>query len=368
MAKNTQKTDNTNSMMKFSIVDTYNKYAYDRSENLNSKSYIPWGADNNFPNFINNMVKDSATLTATLTACKNMVAGDDVVLSEELSMFAEKVNRRGDTLQDLIESVAYDYFKYSGFAVQVIYSKLGSIVELYAIDFGRCRVNAEKNVVYYAKKGWGKYTSAYEEFDMFDKGSFNPDKPTQILWVMDSSIKTHYPYTSYEGAFNDILTEVEISKYNLNSVSNGFSAKHLISFPNAGSLTDEQKEEIENGIKNKFCGSDTNSNFMLYFSPDTTSLDVKKLESSDDADKYNAVNKIAQRKIFAAFHCNGNILGIPTESNGFNSEEYESSFKLFNRLTIKPAQNKIIRVLERMLGVKDAITIIPFSTNLENNE
>lgn len=358
----------TEQQMNFSIVDTIQKYTYDTSENLNSRTYVPWGSDNLFPNFINNMVKDSATLTSVLSACKNMAAGDDVVIGEKLTTWKERVNRKGETLQELIESIAYDYFKFGGFAIQVIYSKLGTVVELYAIDFARCRVNADKTKIYYNKRGWSKYSSAYEEFDVFDRDNFKADKPTQIYWFSNPAIKTHYPYTDYQGAFNDILTEIEVSRYNLNTVSNGFSARHVVNLPNSANYTEEQKKAIEDGIKEKFCGSDTPSNFMLYFSPDTNKIEVQKLESADDAERYIAIEKISQRKIFAAFHCNGNIIGIPTENNGFNNEEYESALKLFNRLTIKPAQNTIIRVLEKIFGIKNEIKIIPFSTNLENND
>lgn len=66
-----------------------------------------------------------------------------------------------------------------------------------------------------------------------------------------------------------------------------------------------------------------------------------------------------------SFRANPNLFGIATESNGFNSEEYESAFKLFNRTQVKPAQRLICDAYDKIYGIPGVMTIVPFSMDGE---
>ena len=82
------------------------------------------------------------------------------------------------------------------------------------------------------------------------------------------------------------------------------------------------------------------------------------METADFANRYSALEKSARQKLFSTFRANPNLFGISTESNGFNSEEYQSSFKLFNRTMIKPIQNTFVREFAK---VGANLTIAPFT-------
>ena len=59
---------------------------------------------------------------------------------------------------------------------------------------------------------------------------------------------------------------------------------------------------------------------------------------------------------------------MATESNGFNSEEYDSSFALFNRTVIAPIQALIIDAFDKVLGMENSLTIVPFTLISEEEE
>ena len=88
---------------------------------------------------------------------------------------------------------------------------------------------------------------------------------------------------------------------------------------------------------------------------------LQKMEVSDYGDKYETLAKHCERSIYKAFRANPNLFGLATESNGFNSEEYESSFKLFNRTVVRPVQQSVIYALDKVLGVDGSLTITPFT-------
>jgi hypothetical protein len=90
------------------------------------------------------------------------------------------------------------------------------------------------------------------------------------------------------------------------------------------------------------------------------------MQVSDFGDKYQSLEKSARQRIFTAFKANPNLFGIPTESLGFSSEEYESAFRLFNRTQIRPIQRKIADAYDKIYGQKGVLTIVPFSMDEES--
>ena len=93
---------------------------------------------------------------------------------------------------------------------------------------------------------------------------------------------------------------------------------------------------------------------------------LQKMEVADYGDKYETLSKHCERRIFTAFRANPNLFGVATESNGFNSEEYEQAFKLFNRTMVQPIQRKIVAGFDKVLGQEGLVSIEPFT--LEGRE
>lgn len=341
----------------FSIVDIEKKYNYDADEVTSNRNYVNWGKDNKYPSFLKNLYYNSATLGSIVNGSVGYVLGDGITASEDAAKWAEKVNRRNDTLYDIVNSLALDYMLYKGFAIQVIYSKLGTVAEIYALDFSKCRADEYHKKIYYFKKGCSLYSNKYEVYDAFGS-KFNPEHPSQILYFTDGS-RGVYPHPKWEGAIIDVLTEIECSKYSLNSIGNGLSARYILSMPSSSNLTKEQKELIEKGIREKFTGTDTSSNFMLYFATGTEEMKATAITSDDQNEKFVEIKKTARENIFTAFSCVPALFGLMSESTGFNEQEFESAYKLYFNTQIKSIQKKINNQVSKVLGVKDAIVFQP---------
>lgn len=341
-----------------SIVDVEKKYAYDADEQVsNTRSYVYWGRDNKYPSFLKNLFYNSATLGSIINGSTNYVLGDGVIASDDAAKWADKVNRRGDTLYDIVNSLAIDYFIYRGFAIQVIYSKFGSPVEIYALDFNKCRSDEAHKKIYFNKKGWSSYSTKYEVYDAFGT-KFDPEHPTQILYFTDGS-RGVYPHPKWESCIKDVLTEIEATNYSLNSISNGLSARYILTIPSSSNLTKEQKEIIEKGIKDKFTGTDTPSNFALYFATGTEELKATAITADEQNEKFVAIKKAARENIYTAFAAVPALFGLMTESKGFAQEEFKSAYKLYYNTQIKPVQKKINNQLSKVLNVDNALVFQP---------
>ena len=369
--KKTKKAENTE--IKLSVLDVQKKYKVDYTEytynGQNGDKPVAWGEDNNLPMLYMNCYAKSSTLKAAIMSQVNYVLGDEITVSEDGAKWAEEVNRNGMSMRELIAKVSFNYAVYGGFAIQVIYNKLGNPVEFFPLDFGRCRTNENQTKVFYANK-WSKYQAKYDEYDVFDPKHINMENPTQIYYFKGDLTPSIYPLPQYNGALMDILTEIEASTYSLNTISNGFSAKYLIQFPENNNLTDEQKKGIEDAIKNKFCGADNEYSFMLYWRDgdgDAEKIEVSKLESDDSAEKYLAIKDTARQNIFIAMRTSPLLCGLPV-ATAFSTSEFKDAYQLYNKTVIEPIQDIIKEALDKITGIDGLVHIKKFDIDFSRED
>ena len=356
--------------IQLSVLDIESKYVVSPDETTyGNKNLVTWGMDNQMPVLYHNCYNKSATLKAIIDGTINYVLGDDIVLDDSAAYWREKVNRTGLTMRQLVSKMAFNLNVYGGIAIQVIFNKLGQVVELFPLDFGRCRTNEDGTKIYYAKK-WTKYQTKSQEFDRFDPKNINKDNPTQIFYYKNDTTNSVYPLPPYAGALYDVLTEIECAKYSLNTVARGFSAKYVFNMPEANNLTDEQKAGIEEAIKNKFCGSENEANFMLYWkNEDGSGIEISKIESDETPERYIAIKDNARTNIFVAMRTTPLLMGLVNGiSTGWATQEFSDSFKLFQKTVIKPQQDIIVEALEKITGAKNGIHIMPFVIDFGTQE
>ena len=143
-------------------------------------------------------------------------------------------------------------------------------------------------------------------------------------------------------------------------------AKHVISIPDGGSLTNEQKKDIENGIKDKFTGSDAKSNFMIYFNGGVDGQEIKidRIETDNSAESYLAIRDTAKSNIFSACRTSPLIMGMG-QSNTLSTSEFSDAYNIYNRTVILPVQKKIERCFNKLLRVDNAFKINKFTIDFE---
>jgi hypothetical protein len=87
---------------------------------------------------------------------------------------------------------------------------------------------------------------------------------------------------------------------------------------------------------------------------------IEEFKIEDFGERYKALSTHARQQIFCSFRAIPALFGIMTESTGFNEQEFEQAFRLYNRTQIRPVQRIITDAYARIFG-KDVITIRPFS-------
>lgn len=324
---------------------------------LNGKEgIVSWGDKNGYPDYLLSLYNDVGTLRTIINGCIDYTLGDGVEFKEDV------INSKGDTYSDIVRKLVKDYWIYGGFAYQVIRNKLGESRELIYLDFRKVRSD-EKGTRFYYSQDWTKSAGrcVYKEYPKYDPN--DASQPTGIVYVKNIDNQV-YPTPLYGAETTLKACEIEkaIANYHQSNLQNGFLGSYLFQFFN-GTPEDTQKKEIERKILEKFAGTSA-LRFMLNFAQDKDrGLEITKLETEDFGEKYQSLAKKAQLELFIAFRALPNLFGLPLENIGFNSQEYDAAFKLFNRTMIRPVQKIIVNTFAKQ-GVE--VKIKPFTLELEN--
>lgn len=318
--------------------------------------YINWGDGNRFPDYLLDLYNRVATLRSIINGCTDFAAGNGCdLVAGALPHDRNIVNLQGLTASELVRQLAQDYYTYGGFAFQVVRDRVGRVVELYPLDMRFLRTNEEAEVFYYCEN-WRKHNEVVE-YPAFMSTAAHP---ASVIYVRNTHTQV-YPAPLYGACLKACETEASIDTFHLNNINNNFVSSLFVNFNN-GNPDDEVKDEIERTFCEKFTGSQNGGRVGFSWNDNranATTFDTFKID--DFGARYAALAKHCRQQIFTAFRANPNLFGIPTESLGFSSEEYESAFRLFNRTQIRPVQDRIKEAVGKALGNPGALTIVPFT-------
>lgn len=347
---------NENALERTKINFRANKYYVDNapenvSQIVSGRDFVAWGENNHYADFLHDLYLNSTSLSTLINGTTDFVCGNNI-----------KVNKQQEKIEELFKLITKSYLIYGVAYINVLRNVFNQIVELKFIDVRDIRMNENQDVFFYSKdftkSKWGRIKTL-----VLPKYDENNDVKSSIFVIKDYS-REIYPYPIYNSAINSIITEVEISKFHLNEIKNGFNPSLLFNF-NSGTPTDEVMDELEQKINEKFVGTENVNKFLLCFNNNKESeTTITKIDVDNFADKYSALEKSVRQTIFSSFGANQNLFGINNEGLNFGTEEFEKSFALYNRTRVQPLRKFIIDKFNK-LGF--SINIEPF-TITENKE
>lgn len=328
---------------------------------ISGKDFIAWGSDNRYPNYLFSLYEDCATLQSIINGTTDFVCGNDI--SCNLPIFEKTVNKKGDTINDIIQRISTDYLIFGGFALQVIRNALGNISEIYWIDFTKLRSD-KKNEVFFFSDEWDK-SYGRVKYIVYPKFNLDDSNPTSIFYYKGNKTRSTYPTPLYNAAITSCELEKKINEFHLNEISNNFLTSKIINF-NSGVPDDDLKNEIERNINEKFSGAENAGRLLISFNANKDSeTTVADIPQDEFAERYDALQKRCREQIFTAFRATPNLFGLMNETTGFNEQEFFEAFKLYNRTAVRPIQQVIVKSFDKILGFEGSITITPF--NLEDD-
>ena len=360
----------TNNIEKAKIqLSALNPYLQDNKvENVEKEiscvDFIAWGTDNQYPGYLFSLYEDCATLQSIINGTVDFVCGNDITCN--LPMFEKTANKNGETISDIIQRISTDYLIFGGFALQVIRNSLGEITELYWIDFTKLRSD-KKNEVFFYSEDWCK-SYGRVKYIKYPKFNLDDSNPTSIFYYKGNKTRGTYPTPLYNAAITSCELEKKINQFHLSEINNNFLTSKIINF-NSGVPDDDLKNEIERNLNEKFSGSENAGRILISFNNNKDSeTTVADIPQDEFGERYDSLAKRSTSQIFTAFRATPNLFGLPTETTGFNQQEFSEAFKLYNRTAVKPIQKVIVDTFDKIFGVDGSITIEPFNLEYDSEQ
>lgn len=347
------------------------------TEKVTNRDFVEWGQGNIYPTYLLDLYNNVTTLRSIINGNIDFITGDAVSIIPLGDRFQNGImNGRGDRITDLVRDLAKDFNIYGGFALQVIRNLAGEVAEIYYIDMRFLRSNKENDVFFYDenwKKGGRKDVIIYPKFmHDLDWGNLSDEErdrhASSILFVKNIHTQV-YPAPLYAASIKACEIERCIDDYHLNNIENGFTSSLIVNFNN-GDPGEKIKEEIEADFNEKFCGHQNAGRVLFSWNKDrTTATTLTEPKVDDFGSRYTALSTHSRQQIFSAFRASPLLFGMVSDVNtGFSTDEFEQSFKLYNRTMIRPAQRLIGDAFDKIYGANGVLAIKPFSLEGETEQ
>ena len=340
--------------LKFSAVQNLDSSVPQLIENENRGGYIDFGKDNKFPYHIYNCYQQNALMNSIIECYVDYIMGDGI----EVNNLPKYINRKNQTIEELIRMLAYDYCLYNSFAFQVIRNNLNQIVELNYVDIRHLRVNEDETEIYY--NNW-ETSKTKKNIIKYPRYNMNSVVPNSIFWYKAPTSKTHYPVPTYIGCLTSLYIANEITNFHYSQVQSAFCPSAIINLNN-GIVNEELMEELEEKFNQKFQGSGNAGRVILSFNDSAESATtIERLQDDGYDTKYQVLKETITNDIYVGFRINPILLGGINQSNtGFNKQEFSEAYLLFNKTKISPVQKRIENVINNLFG-ENSIKFIPFN-------
>lgn len=335
------------------------------------KPYSDWiiyGEDNLYPQELVLAWMQSATHNALTTGISQMIAGESIEADAaadpatllKFQMFANKVNRDGDTLKDIIDRTAFDLYLHGYFGWEVIWNQARTeIAELYhvpaeGIRSGKASEETNRVNTYYFSPDWTQYRQ--KKFQPKPIPAFNlidRSKARQLMFVKQyRPSQFYYSTPDYIGAMNWILLDNRVSEFNLNNIENGFFPSAVVQFFD-GEPEQAEKDAIESRFTKKFTGKSSSKIVFVYNENPEQAIQFDTFEPADLSKRFKELMPEITSKIMVGHRVVSPMLfGVKDQTGwGNNADEIKNASILFNKKVVMPYQLIILRALAKILKV-----------------
>ena len=348
-----------------SEVKLFNLSNYVRPE-IKEKAGQKWvlnGSKNSFYQYIIDRYNGSPTNRAVINAYNNLLYGRGVVLSGQNELYEDlyEIFPKRE-----IRKCLNDFKTFGMYSMQIIRAVGGGVASIQHIPVDKLAMekmdeDGEINGVFYCDD-WAKHYSMTPEYIPMFKGQLTA--PLMVKVVAPYCVgNAYYSNPDYLASLQYAEIEEEISNFSINHILNGLSFGYIINMNNGGSLTPEEKDEIQRQIKEQLAGSQNAGKFIVSFNDGKEAeVTIQRLEVNDAHNQWESLRDDAKQQILTSHGVVSPLLfGLPSAGGfGSNAEEMDTSTKILNDFQIKPKQEIFIDELGAILELNGLETDLQF--------
>lgn len=316
------------------------------SRNSSSETFVQWGLNNLYPNFLISLYSTSAIHSAIVNQKTNYIIGGGIRIND-LEPETIMVNS-SDNLNDFTKKIIIDYLLFNSFSVEVLFNVFNEPISYHHIPVHKVRTNKSKTKFFFSEDWF--YRTRNITYTRYSPKK-NADTTSKIFYFDGyfPSINNVYPTPEYEASIKSIVTDAAISEFNLNNIRNQFSPSNIITFFNGSNVTEAVKRQITDEIDNKFRGESGKKYIIDFQHKDGKAAEIKQLSATDWDKAYIEVNNRNIDNIMIGHTVqNPSLFGIKTSGQLGSSTELQASYEMFKNNYISVKRNEITTALNQL--------------------
>jgi hypothetical protein len=328
--------------------------------------FIKWGKKNDYPYFLVDLYNGSAWHQGIIKNKTHYIAGGGLeVVSGELARFI--ANAYSDfNMNEIVEQLAFDYELFGAFAVKGTWNREGTRVavwEYLAID--AIRISSDERM-YYLSDDWTMQQQSAEKTNLRTLPALDETNKTGsfVLYYKDPAKKGRkehgvYPKPPYQGGITAIQTDVDISKFHMYELQNGFKSGTMITFMDGFPETQEEAESFKNQIKGPASNIENSGDIIITFAPSSDQAPrVENLTGNDLDKRYDALESSVQQNILVAHSVVApSLFGVAPEGS-FNAAESADLFEIFKTTYVDTRQKRLEWILNEMVRLSGDVGVV----------
>ena len=332
----------------------------------NKNEWVEYGEDNNYYQFLIDRYSNSATNNAVINNICRLIFGQGLTATDSAMKPNDWAQLLSILKEDDLRRIIFDLYALGQCALQIHYDKgHKAITRAFHTPIQLLRpekCNQDGDIVgYFYSDNWSdpkKYVP--KRFDAFGTSK----KEVEILYLAPYSAGMKYfSNVDYQGGIDYALLEEKIAEYLINEVSNSFAPTTIVNFNN-GQPTDEQKDEISASVIGKLTGSKGKKVVISFNENEATKTTIDSVPLNDAPEHYQYLSDEATFKILRSHNVTTPLLFGVSVATGFssNADEMKTGALLFENMVIKPKQQMIVEMVNKILSFNGVSLKLSFKT------
>lgn len=350
--------------VKFEFIDNRNRamLSFKAMQKLefkkdNQLDMVRYGKDNLYPQELIRLYDEHPEHRAIINRKARYIWGKGLKAKNKeqelkVEQFINSFNLKND-LNKIGKKIALNTETFNGCFFEIITDLNGKVNEIYVLNSAFCRLSECGEYLYFSKN-WKRYTTEFKTIKRFENnglaGTFFEKFSYESL--SKDALSNVYPTPQYQSIVNDINTDVDISTFNSNYVSNGFSVGTIITFFN-GTPPPETIEKLDRGLKGTYSGENGESVMINHQDSGSEAPSVIDTTIGDLSQKFEFTSKRAQKKIFAGHEMASELFNIKFDDSFLTgSPDLITLQELFVKGYVEPRQNDLLEFISYLSFLK----------------
>lgn len=231
----------------------------------NNEDYQPFGTNNDFPQAISKLNRKSPVHRALLNSKTFYITGNKFTTEDAgLEAFLSNVNADDETLREVHRKLVFDKLSSGNAYMQIAYDASKSWVNVYHIDFTKCRVSKDgKSIMIHPNwDDYKQYENLTNTIPLYPE--FKAEGSIRYSMV---HIKDYEPEFQYYGVPSSIAgldaagIAYKTNKWNVSRLDNDFKTSGVLIVDS--DFSDEDAKNFEEDFKDKFTGEDNQGQVLM---------------------------------------------------------------------------------------------------------